>query len=212
MRSADDLRRRLPAEVRQRQFREAALHLIAERGIAGLTVRQICREIGLSTGAFFHYFESKGAFLEYLFLDEPAFLFDEVEPYVRDSRTLRELHEGVLAWLGDRLPYVRDYTLAFFNWMALRGRDGIAEAIDRELAGFLPRFAKYYADLQRRGVVRGDVDPEDLAAMVAALIDDLAFMFFFREDGKHVERERFLEPFRRMLNLVERLAEAPPGR
>ncbi|NJO40263.1 MAG: TetR/AcrR family transcriptional regulator [Cyanobacteria bacterium CRU_2_1] len=40
--------------------------LFAERGYANVTTRQLCQEIGVSTGALYHYFPSKKALFEQL--------------------------------------------------------------------------------------------------------------------------------------------------
>ena len=40
-------------------FAEAAMRLIARRGIEGVTMRAVAAEAGLSYGSLFHYFESK---------------------------------------------------------------------------------------------------------------------------------------------------------
>ena len=50
---------------------EAVVRIVQARGIAGLSVRAICEEAGLSTGAFYHLFDSKedviGYYLTYTF-------------------------------------------------------------------------------------------------------------------------------------------------
>lgn len=211
----EGIRKRLPAAVRHEQFREAALHLIAQRGIASLTVRQICAEIGLSTGAFFHYFKSKRDFLDYLVLDEHSFLFEECEPYIQNATTLAELHEGLLTWLRERLSYVRDYTLAFFNWMTLFGTEGLDEMIGKVMAEFMPRFASHYQRLQASGEIRADIEATTLAWMVATVIDDLAFMFFFQNQEVHggeAMSDLLLQPFGTMFKLIETLAAPLPQR
>lgn len=46
-------------DVQRLKFAEAAMRLIAGKGIEGVTMRAVAREAGLSYGSLFHYFDSK---------------------------------------------------------------------------------------------------------------------------------------------------------
>ena len=50
---------RLPSEDRRRQIADAALKVIAERGLGRFTTASIAAEIGVSDGALFRHFASK---------------------------------------------------------------------------------------------------------------------------------------------------------
>ena len=43
----------------RREYLAAALDLFARHGYAGVTMRQVAGEIGVSTGALYHYFSGK---------------------------------------------------------------------------------------------------------------------------------------------------------
>ncbi len=46
------------------RFFESATHLLAERGVAGLTLNALCQETHVSTGSFYHHFGSWDRFVE----------------------------------------------------------------------------------------------------------------------------------------------------
>lgn len=60
-------RRKLQSEETARRILRSALDLMRTRGFEAVSVRDICREAGITTGAFYHHFPSKDALLEYGF-------------------------------------------------------------------------------------------------------------------------------------------------
>lgn len=60
----------MPKIVDQEQYRKQLLRkafdLLAEKGYAHVTTRQLAKELGISTGAMYHYFPSKKALFEQL--------------------------------------------------------------------------------------------------------------------------------------------------
>lgn len=57
-------RRRLQGRETERNILSTALELMRERGFDKVSVRDICRRAGITTGAFYHHFPSKEALLE----------------------------------------------------------------------------------------------------------------------------------------------------
>ena len=51
--------RRQQAEERREQILDAAIRIFCEKGFAGTTIRDIAREVGVTEGLLYHYFESK---------------------------------------------------------------------------------------------------------------------------------------------------------
>jgi AcrR family transcriptional regulator len=53
-------------EKQRKEILFKCFDLFAEKGYANVTTRQLCQEIGVSTGALYHYFPSKKALFEQL--------------------------------------------------------------------------------------------------------------------------------------------------
>lgn len=51
--------RRQQAEERREQILDAALRVFSQKGYAGASIRDIAREVGVTEGLLYHYFESK---------------------------------------------------------------------------------------------------------------------------------------------------------
>jgi AcrR family transcriptional regulator len=56
-------RRRL-AEQRREQILDAALLVFSQKGFAGATIRDIAREVGITEGLLYHYFEGKDQLIQ----------------------------------------------------------------------------------------------------------------------------------------------------
>lgn len=76
-------RRKEQAQHTETEILNAALRLMREKGFEAVTVREICREAGITTGAFYHHFQSKeelfdkgfaplDQYIETLLKDRPA--------------------------------------------------------------------------------------------------------------------------------------------
>ena len=57
-------RRKLQGKETERRILNAALDLRRDRGFDKVSIRDICKEAGITTGAFYHHFSSKEALLE----------------------------------------------------------------------------------------------------------------------------------------------------
>ena len=57
-------RRKLQGKETERRILNAALDLMRDRGFDKVSIRDICKEAGITTGAFYHHSSSKEALLE----------------------------------------------------------------------------------------------------------------------------------------------------
>ena len=60
-------RRKLQSEATARRILHTALELMRSQGFDQVSVRDICKAAGITTGAFYHHFSSKEALLEHGF-------------------------------------------------------------------------------------------------------------------------------------------------
>ncbi len=112
----------MPKIVDRARYRKELLtkcfDLFAKRGYGSLTMRQIAKEIGVSTGTLYHYFSSKEELFIQLIeeITEQDLLNANQEIYQRDLTTI---HEKLLA-LGEFITknedYFRQQTLLFINF------------------------------------------------------------------------------------------------
>ena len=72
-------RRRLQSQETERKILHTALALMRERSFDEVSVRDICKAAGITTGAFYHHYPSKEALLEYGFAPLDDYMRSELE-------------------------------------------------------------------------------------------------------------------------------------
>ncbi|MFT3914886.1 MAG: TetR/AcrR family transcriptional regulator [Anaeromyxobacteraceae bacterium] len=93
---------RKPTEDRRREIADAALRVIAARGVGGFTALAIARELGLSDAALFRHFPSKEAIVAAAIDRVEELLFDGFPP--RDADPVERLG----AFFQRRVLVIRD--------------------------------------------------------------------------------------------------------
>ena len=112
---------------------EQCLQLFAERGYAGLTMRQIAKELGVTTGVLYHYFPSKEVLFEKLaaYLTEQDILgaLQEVPPEGSKEDKVRSLMRFVEA---NEAYFVRQLLLLSEIYRVREGDEaGTLEAVQK---------------------------------------------------------------------------------
>jgi len=187
--------------VRRPQLLEAAAAVIAERGIASTRIADIAERAGTSSPAILYWFESKDELLaEALTVEEERFyrqLTDRMEELESPSDKLRLMLESSAE------EY--DWTLWMELWTrALRDRSTLA-ARRRLDDRWRAQIAEVIRQGQRAGEF-GEADAEEVAVVLASLIDGLAVQVTLGDPA--VSPERMLA---RTLDIAERLLQANLG-
>jgi len=154
------------SEETRTKILEAAIKLFSGRGFNAASVDDICKEAGLSKGAFYHHFESKQALFLAL-LDGWLQTIDHAILASRDKtapETFMQMTEAfpyIFETAGERLPM-------FFEFWLQASRDKkISEA---SIASYR-RYHKYFTSLIKKGVDEGsfaEVDPELASRMIVS--------------------------------------------
>jgi AcrR family transcriptional regulator len=99
---------RRSSEVRQLELTDAALHIIATRGITALSTRSLAEQVGLSSGAIFRHFASLDALLDAVVARVEAVLDSTYPPRELPARErLQRFVEARSAAVGDQVGILR---------------------------------------------------------------------------------------------------------
>ncbi|MFO0552796.1 MAG: TetR/AcrR family transcriptional regulator [Polyangiaceae bacterium] len=151
---------------------DAALRIIATRGIAALSTRALADEVGLTTGAIFKHFSSLDALLDAVVARVEAVL-DSTYP----SPELPPL-EQVLAFVEARSATVGSQLGIHRLVMSEQFQLALPEGASARLAGCVMKSRAFLrdrlAEAQTRGEIRADVAPEIMALVVMGTTQVLA--------------------------------------
>ncbi|MDJ0596802.1 MAG: TetR/AcrR family transcriptional regulator [Pleurocapsa sp. MO_226.B13] len=156
--------------------------LFAQRGYGSLTMRQIAKEIGVSTGTLYHYFSSK----EELFIQ----LIEEITEQdilnanqEIDRLDLKTIHEKVLA-LGEFIvkneDYFRKQTLLFINFI---------QQPDLEQQQIVEAIKKSYQRYQEEMMKSLGTDNIAIANHICCLIDGLILQLTYTPELVNFEEQ-----------------------
>lgn len=96
-------RRKMQSEETQRKILDTALDLMRKKGFDQVSIRDICKAAGLTTGAFYHHFPSKEALLEHGFTP-----LDEYMRHALKSCTATEPEDKLRAILTAYAAFMED--------------------------------------------------------------------------------------------------------
>jgi AcrR family transcriptional regulator len=181
--------------VRRPQLLEAAAGVIAERGIAATRIADVAERAGTSPPAVLYWFDSKDELLaEALTVDEERFygkLTERLEVLDSPRERLRLLLESSAEEYDSRL-WMEIWTRAL--------RDRSTRRVRRRLdQRWRAQIAEVIRDGQNAGEF-GEADPDDVALLLASLIDGLAVQVTLGDPD--VPKERMLA---RVVDVAEKL-------
>jgi len=167
--------RRVDTQQRQLELADAALQIIATRGIAALTTRALAAEAGLTSGAIFKHFASLEAVLEAVVARVEAVL-DSTFPHDATPSPLRRLERFIEARtmaVGERVGILRLLLSEQFQ-LALpkQGSKRLARCVGKTRSFLIDTLREG----QAAGEVRADLPAEALSAIVMGTLQMLALI------------------------------------
>ena len=204
----------LRKDNRKHEFMAAALELFYRKGYENTTIKDIIDELGVSKGAFYHYFESK----------EDIIITIATEFTRRAGSIVKEIFERpdltALEKMNLAFASLNEYKIRESEWRTkfkgaiqnnenLKLQNMIINSMKNEIRGL-------YAELIETGVKEGVFgDPVDSMDMAEFLLDigfnltgalhDLQNSYFDRENG--ISYEEFLERLDRKVYFYEMILQ-----
>lgn len=161
-------------DKRRAAFAEAAFNILARSGLAGLTVRNVAKEAGFTTGALVHYYPAKSD----LFLAASEHAAIIVRPRMERDEIEYPGLEGVRHVIYEALPRTAHARSLWSVWLVFWDRAKIDPVIGKlakeRYAEWHGRLSRLFARAQADGEVSLSYDPDLLAQTATILVDGIA--------------------------------------
>ena len=158
----------MPKIVDRERYRQELLQkcfdLFAQKGYGSLTMRQVAKELEVSTGTLYHYFPSKQAIFVQLIEEITERDIVMVTDKVENLDTLEERISALSQFIVDNEEYFYKQTLLFFNFFQQPGlgQPELKEAIQKSYQRYQQALMKFLG-----------IEDIALAAHVFCFIDGL---------------------------------------
>lgn len=161
-------------EARREELLEATWRVIARTGIVGVTIREIAREAGVSTGILAHYFESKEDLLASALRLSHRRVYDRISERTRDIAGLDALRTIML----EALPLDEERLLEAqieMNFLSLAlGNEMLRELQHAEFDRFWDVLHRRVLEAQQAGEISARVDPDWVTHQLIILVEGLS--------------------------------------
>jgi DNA-binding transcriptional regulator YbjK len=145
-------------DVQRAKFAEAAMSLIAQHGLEGVTMRAVAAEAGLSYGSLFHYFDSKDELLMHAVRHSTTLQTNRINRFTSRYSGLKALEhllcDDVIINESSRDDWMVWLTFLYKAALQKSFAKTYAELID----GWQARIASLLKDAQQSKEIREDLD------------------------------------------------------
>lgn len=202
-------------EARRNAILDAAWRTVEMQGYEQMAIATILSELNISSGAFYHYFDSKPALL--LALVER--MGDEVEqlvqPIIHDPRhSALDKLQHVFSALEHRKREHKDFVLAYLRiWYS----DENAIVRHKLHSLQVKRFTPWLEEIIREGIQQGVFQtryPDQAARVVISLLEDLGYAtaeLILSEERKSDDLPHLERIVTATVDALERVLGAPAG-
>ena len=155
-------------DVQREKFAEAAMRLIAQHGLEGVTMRAVATEAGLSYGSLFHYFSSKDELLMHAVRHSTALQSKRINAFTNKYSGLKAL-EHLLCDDAIITESTRDDWIVWLTFLYKAAlQTSFATAYAEMIDGWQGRIARLLEDAKQANEIGQDLDIEFEATAIWA--------------------------------------------
>jgi len=159
------------AVIRRKEFTEAFFKVVAEKGLAGATVREITEVVGFSQGMLHHYFVNKEAMvLEVMDYVATTYMAEFQQGILKYDSAADRL-KFVISWFNDLDRFNLDFSRAWMEfWVFSKANQAISKALQECYKTVKNIIARIINDGMRTGEFR-KVNPVIAANLLLACME-----------------------------------------
>lgn len=201
---------------RRNEILDVARRLVYTKGYEQMSIQDILDALGISKGAFYHYFDSKQALLEALIERMMDEVIQALQPVARDPdlpalTKLQRYFDTAAQWKSARKPMMIELMRIWYD-------DHNALARQKAFSAAVKRVAPLLGEIIRQGVQEGALTtpyPEQAGEIVLTTFQSLGDAFLAplllrdAQDPDSVKRAE--QAIAAHTDALERILGAPPG-
>jgi len=176
-------REKLNTEVRQEQIIQAAMNLIASRGLKGLSMAALANRIGLVPSAIYRHFKSKDDIVDMILGVIRERLLTNIRITCQETSEPMERLQRILKRHVETLRENRAIPRIIFTEDVFTGNPKRRNKVYGIVVGYLEDLNEIIRDGQEKGQIRSDMDSKTVALMFLGMIQPGAILWFL-SDGK----------------------------
>lgn len=192
-------RKKLSTEVRRRQIAEAALSIIQEQGVGGLSISGIASRVGMAPSNLYRHFSGKEEVLVTAIDYLAGRMAGNVSRSQAETRSpLARLH-GVLTRHAGMLETFAGLPLLLFSEEVFHGGGELRERLLAAVHGYVEALTGLVEQGQARGEMRADLEPRVIAVMALGVLIPAAALWLMtgKSFDLHEQIEASWSVFRR---------------
>lgn len=155
---------------RKRQIIAAALDVLEEAGVKGLTLRRVAERVGVSEPALYRHFGSKGELLEALLAEAEGDMAGAFSVLSREEMDCSAAVQGFFTAVFERFHRRPGYASLLLSEELLHHAEGLADRMAAMIERQIWRLSGYIAEGIRRGIFRGDITARAAAQMFLGMV------------------------------------------
>jgi len=172
---------RTESRIRKRQIAEAALGLIARKGMKGLSLAAVAEKVGVVPSALYRHYRGKEAILEATLGLIRQLILENIQT-VR-GRSASPL--GQLKLLMERhLQMIQEFQaiprIVFSDELSDAGKPG-RTAVYKIIRGLLREVSRIIAKGQEQGQIKVDLDPKALSVVFLGLVQPPVILWYLSQ-------------------------------
>jgi AcrR family transcriptional regulator len=173
----------LNTEVRQEQIIQAAMDLIAMRGLKGLSMAALANRIGLVPSATYRHFKGKEEVFDRILDLIQERLLTNIRMTCEETSEPMERLQRILKRHVETLRENRAIPRIIFTEDVFNGNPKRKTKVYGIINSYLEGVNEIIRDGQEKGQIRSDLDSETIALMFLGMIQPGAILWFL-SDGK----------------------------
>jgi AcrR family transcriptional regulator len=183
---------RLAKGVRREQIAQAALALIASKGVNGLNMAGLARQVGLGASSLYRHFESKDQVMDAVVDLLRERLLRNVQIAIQEAANPLEQLRHLLALHMRLILEYQAIPRLFFSGDLYAGHPERKARLYGIVKAYLGEVAEIIRQGQKEGTVRLDLDPDAVSVVFLGLIQPTAILWHLSDSefnvGKQIEK------------------------